>query len=308
MAQQAGRHLQAMRLSQGLAVNYVLDGRFEVAQRAVGWILDELDRSGERQRLPDLYLGARWVRDSVLYLSDELDAAVASATETHALAVRGPNRTVRSGAAGTLAHIHFMRGAYAEAQRWADDALEIAEAIGNTAALPGAGALALATRLERGEHVDPERYLDAIERGIAAGDSIQTTVRFVGDALLALGDMALIERHVQWLRRNHSGGRLREAFVAITLGDMLARLGQTDEATRAYAQGRALAEAIGARSAIVAAALGAAELEADRGEDVASARHLARAFELAQALRLERYLARAGRLFGSEEAPPARRA
>ncbi len=308
IAQQAGAQLPAIRISQGLAINYAFDGRFELARRAIGWVLDELERAGDRERVSDLYLGARWIRDSVLQLSDDLDAAVESASETNAMAVRAPNRTVRSGTAIALAQIHFMRGEYAEAQRWADEALEIADAIANMAALPGAAAVALAARLERGERVAPERYLDAIERGQAAGDSIQTNVRFVGDALLALGDLERVERQAHWLRRNRSGGRLREAYLATALGDLSARLDQHDEAQRAYAHAIALAETIGARSTMAAAVLGSAELAAARGEDPASAPALEGALAAFRALRLGRYLARAGRLLGADEIATAQRA
>ena len=58
--------------------------------------------------------------------------------------MRAPNRTVRSGAATTLAQVYFVRADYAEALRWADEGLEIAETIGNLAGFPAAAAIALA--------------------------------------------------------------------------------------------------------------------------------------------------------------------
>ncbi len=301
IAQQAGLTLPAMRISQILAVHYALDGRFELARRAIGWVLDEIGRNGHPEPLSDLYLGARWIADNVMWMSDDLDAAVRSATETHALAVRRPNRTVRSGAAITLAQACFVRGDYREAQRWADESLEIAEAIGNTSALPGAAAIALATRLELGDRVAPERYLEAIERGLA-GESVQTNVRFVGDALLALGDVARAERHLDELRRLQLGGRLREAYVGTALGELLLRLGRHDEAERAFAGALALAEAISARSTLAAAALGAAEVAAVRGDRLMSVRQRERALAIARELRLGRLLERADRLASGSDA------
>src|SRR5439155_1001690 len=90
----------------------------------------------------DLYVSARSVREGVLALADDLDAAERSAVETYELAGRIPNRTVRSMTASALAQIHLMRGEYAEAKRWAEESLEIAEAIAN---LGARSVLAIAT-------------------------------------------------------------------------------------------------------------------------------------------------------------------
>ena len=93
-----------------------------------------------------------------------------------------------------------------------------------------------------------------------------------------------------------AGGRLREAFVATAFGDVLARLGRLDEAERRYREALGLAEAIGARSTVAAATLGAAEVAAARGDQVGSARYLKRALEIARPLRLARFEVRAARL------------
>jgi tetratricopeptide (TPR) repeat protein len=289
-----------MRLSQGLAVAYALDGRFEQARRAIDWALAQQERDGHRERLTDLHLGARWIRDSIIHMAEDFDGALAGLLETNAMAGRAPNRTVRCGTAGTIAQILFVRGQYAEAQRWADEALEIAEAIANMGALPAAAALALATRLERGERVAAERYLDAIERGQTAGDSMQTNVRFAGDALLALDDRARIERQVAWLQQNHGGGRLREAYMAAALGDLLLRLDQQDQAERAFAHALALAESIGARVTAAGANLGLAELAAVRGDRPDAARRLETVLPVLEELRLGRYLTRAARLLARD--------
>src|SRR5207249_4547647 len=131
VAQGPGNKLAVMRLSGGVAVNYAIDGRFELARGAMKWVMDELEPTEHRARLSDLYVSVRWIRDNVLYLCDDLDEAFASVVETHALALRAPNRTVQAGSAGTLSQILFLRGEYAEALRWADESLEKNEAIGN---------------------------------------------------------------------------------------------------------------------------------------------------------------------------------
>jgi class 3 adenylate cyclase/tetratricopeptide (TPR) repeat protein len=295
VAERAGLVIQAMRLSRGLCVNYALDGRFELASRTMAWMVEELERMGAREQYADLYVSACWVRDIVRYLSDDLDGALESAAATHDFARRIPNRTVRSGAAGTMAQINFLRGDYAEAKRWADECLEISEKIANPAGFPAAAAVGLAARIELGEPVAPGRYVELIDQGMIAGGGAQLNIRFVTEALLAVGDRARLERHLDELR-DQAGGRLRDALVSVSLGDVLARLERYDEADRRYHEALALADALGARSVVAAAALGAAEVAAARGDDAASARHLERALGIARSLRLGRYEARATRL------------
>src|SRR5438046_7885868 len=118
--------------------------------------MDELEPTEHRTQLSDLYVSARWVRDNVLYLCDDLDEAFASVVETHAMALRAPNRTVRAGSAGTLSQILFLRGEYAEALRWADESLEGSETIGNIAGLTAPAAVALAARDNIGAEADTE--------------------------------------------------------------------------------------------------------------------------------------------------------
>src|SRR5438552_17473284 len=286
VAERAGLKLTAMRVSRGLCLHYAFDGRFELARRAIDWVVDELEGSGAHERLADLYVNARWVREAVLALADDLDAAERSAAETYELAGRVPNRTMRSAAAGTLAQIHLVRGEYAEARRWAEESLEIAEAIANLGALPGAAAVAILARLALGETAAPERYLTAIDEGLAGSSSPQLNVRFIGDAFLSLGDLARAGRYAEQLRERPFGGRLREVVVATTLGDVAARLGDSEEAEGWYRRAIGLAEAIGARSALAIATLGAAELAAAAGTHPPSAGQLEPALPLRRALPL----------------------
>ena len=300
-ANQAGLKLSAMRLSRGLAINYVLDGRFDIARRAMDWVMAELDPS-ERDGLSDLYLSTRWVRDSVLYMSDDLDAAQASVPETYAMARRAPNRTVTNGSASTLAALHFIRGNYAEALHWADDALEVAEAIANVGSFPGAAAIALASRHELGRPLEAARYLELIDQGLAAGRSMQSNFRYVADGLAAAGDLVRIERVAGVLRGQPGGsGRLRQAYGATTVATLLFHLERLDEAERAFHEALVLAETIGARSTLAEASLGAAQVAAGLGDVNATARHVARALDIARAMRLGRVVERAARLFPAPE-------
>ncbi|HYY05305.1 MAG TPA: AAA family ATPase, partial [Candidatus Limnocylindria bacterium] len=297
IAERAGNKLAVVRLSRGLAVNYAIDGRFELARRAMKWAMDELEPTEHRAQLSDLYVSMRWVRDNVLYLCDDLDEAFASVIETHAMALKAPNRTVLAGSAGTIAQILFLRGEYPEALRWADESLEGNEAIGNVSGFTAPAAVALAARATLGLPADTERYLDLIEQGLASGRTIQANFRFVADALLALGDAERAERFVEALRaRPNSTGRLREAYLETAVGQVMLGLGRPAEAERPFARALALAEAIGARSTLAAATLGAARAAAARGDAQTSARLLERAVAIAREMRLGHYLAPAARL------------
>ena len=296
VAERAGLKLTALRLSRGICIQYAFDGRFELARRAADWVVDELESSGDRERLADLYVSARSVREGVLALADDLDAAERSAVETYELAGRIPNRTVRSMTASALAQIHLMRGEYAEAKRWAEESLEIAEAIANLGALPAAAAVAILARLALGETTAPERYLTAIDEGLAGSSSPQLNVRFIADAFLSLGDLARAGRYAEQLRDRPFGGRLREALVATTLGEIAARLGRAEEAEGWYRRAIGVAEAIGARSVLAIATLGTAELAAAAGTHPPGARQLEQALAVVRALRLERYRPRLERV------------
>ena len=295
LAQRSGVRRAPLRISRGLAISYAHDGRFDLARRAIDWVGEELAREG-LPPVSDLVLSTRWVRDAVLYMADELDAAAEDLVATYALAKRAPNHTVTGGSASTLAQVHFLRGAYAEALRWADESLEVGEAIGNLALFPGSAAVALAARHELGEPTHTERYLDLLEQGIAVGTTVQMHVRFLADGLRVVDDPDRIARLAGQLAACPAGGRLRELLAATALGELWARVGRLAEAERRFARAMALAEAIGHRSGLAAAALGAADVALRRGDGAAAERLRVRALALARALRLGRFLARAERL------------
>ncbi len=300
IAQRAGLVLQTARLARGLCIYYVHDGRFELARRAIEWVLQELEPL--RTEHPDLYISARWIQELVLYGADELDAAHAHAVVTYEIAERASNRTMRSASAGMLAAVHFVRGEYAEAKRWADVSLAVAQEITNLAGISAAAATGLASRVELGEPVELERSLEAIEQGLGVASASAINLRFVGEAFLAIDDVPRAARYVETLR-GHVGGRLRDAQVASLHGDVLTRQSRFDEAARSYTEAIGLSEAIGARSMLAVASVGAAELATARGDRKAATRHMERGLELCTALRLGRYGERLRRLATTPESP-----
>jgi uncharacterized protein HemY len=200
-----------------------------------------------------------------------------------------------------LAFFLVRRGVFAEGRRGADESLEIAEAIANVASYPGTAAIALASRVELGEVVATEHYMDLIEQGIASGATVQIHVRFLADALRAIDDPSVIARFADQLRTCPVGGRLREASAATTLGDLCHRLGRHEEAARCFERAIGLADTIGSRSVLAAALVGAGDLAAERGDASQASRLLRRVIPICQELRLHHYLARAERVGASLE-------
>ncbi len=264
LAESEGLHELALGLSRGLCTNYAADGRFALAQERIERGIAELEDLGHGERLTDTYLSARWVRDLVLYAQDEFDRVLESGQTSFALAERANNRTMRSAIGNLLAPVHYLRGEYAEAKRWADVTLEIGEAIANENAYTTGAALALLSRLRLGEPVDPASYVERIETGLRAGGTMQLNTRFVGEALLEAGEVERADRITADLA-SRPGGRLRQALVLVARGDVLARRNRLDEAATRYDEAIALAEEIGSRSTIAAALIGALEVAHAQG-------------------------------------------
>jgi class 3 adenylate cyclase/tetratricopeptide (TPR) repeat protein len=309
IAQRAGTTVTAISISRALAFAYAYDGRCDVGQETLRWAVAELERLGEHDRLSDLYLGARYMRDWLRYLCDDAEGAEQGATETYEQAVSASNRTVQSLAASTLAWVHLARAQYAEARRWADTSLEMAELIGNVATIRTAAALALMARVSAGETVTPSHYLDLIEQGYAARSDMAVKCHLVVEALLAIGEIARARRFAE-IAYEHAGGRLRQAWCTTALGDIMLRLGPGHwaEAERWYQQALGLAEALGARSALATAALGAGELAVAQGDQETGRRLFRQALAVAGDIGFGRLQARAEDLLASCSGESERRA
>jgi len=295
IALEAGLAGPAVSISRGLALGYVLDGRFDAARAKIDWVMDELDRSGDRARLADVYFGACWVRDTVRLYSDDFVAAHAGAEETYALAVKAHNQTAQVGMAAKLAHLHLARADYAAAREWADRCLAVAEEISNVPAILTAGAVMLTARAALGEPAS--RYVGLVDHAVGAGNHLLLDARVVVDGFLAVGELNRAQKAAE-LAHSRAGGRLREALTASALGDVFRARGPADFDAAEQWYGRALevAEPIGARSAIVAAVLGLGALELARGAPGAAAGRLGETLAICRSLGLVRDATRAEQL------------
>jgi hypothetical protein len=282
-----------MRILRGLCINYVVDGRFAQARERIAPMLAAIEASEDPARPGDFYLSARWVSDMMLYASDELGTVLEHVGQTRELAMRVNNRTARCASAALLAQTHCLRGEYVQAKTFADEGLALGEEIGNMNVFPATASVALIARVELGETFDPAHYVDCIEKGLAAAGFMQLNIRYVVEALMAIDDVPRAQQHAESLNAV-VGGRLRQALVGVAMGDVMQRVGRLDRARAAYEQALAVATEIGARSSIVGAVLGLAEVAVARGE-TPDARALDRAQRLCDELRLGRYADRLAR-------------
>jgi len=292
-ARRAGLEQTALGIARGLAFGYIYDGRFAEASRTIDNVLRGLEAADPR-RNTDLYLGSHFLADMIYFWSDEFEIAERDARETHARAKEAPNRTVTSGTSGILAWIFLMRGDLTEARRWADESLEIAEAIGNSAGMRTAATVALATRLHLGERVSLGRYIDTIEQGYSGRGDMASKSILVVDTLLAAGEVKRARRYAE-IAWTNAGGRHREAVGATGLAEALRAAGEKHwpEARRLYQRATELSEEIGSRSTLAVASLGAGLIARAEGREKEAAEHLRRSLELSRQLGLARIAERA---------------
>ncbi len=286
----------AVNISRGLAFAYLFDGRFaesrELVERSLAE-LEALEQTQSRAKPSDLWFGVRFMRETVLFQIDELEAAMAAARETHERAARAGNRTVRTGTASLLAQGHFLRGEYAEAVRWADHSIEIAREIGSVAAGRSAASVAMAARFELGLPPLATRYLRHLESGLVGASNLPLYARVAVEALVAIGELKRAERVVEHGDRQASG-RFREALCASARAELLRNdPRRLDEAERLAARALALAEEIGSRTTLAATWLTASQIALARSAHERAHTALLRAREAARAARVRHYERRA---------------
>jgi len=297
IAQQAGLGESAVSISRGLAFAYFFDGQLDRARAVIDQVAAALDEAGHAERLSDLYFGARWMQNAMLmYASDDLTAAIDDALDCHQRAIRANNRTSRSGMAAILAQLHFMRGDYEEAKRWADQSLKITEVIGNVTTNRMAAIMALGARLALGESVTKSRYLKPVESSLSMAGNQSLYVLVLVDVLLDAGEVELAERAAR-IAIDHAGGRLRHMLASLALGNVLLELGADhwDAAGECFELAARLAGEIGVRAYGGHALLGLGRLAAARNDRAYADRCLREAESVFRELGLGRYAERSSR-------------
>jgi class 3 adenylate cyclase len=303
LAERAGLAEVTLGISRALAFSYLFDGQVERARETITRAKAGLESAGHAERLSDLWFGTLWMQNSMLvYGGDDYEAAIRDAIATHDLASRANNRTSRSGMASVVAQLHFVRGDYAEAKRWADQSLEVAEVIGNVSTIRTAASVALAARRELGEPVVAERYLKPIEHGLGMVSNLSLYVRLIVDVLLTVGESAMAERAAR-LAYDRAGGRLREMFARQALADALSALGPEHhrEAAEYFTAVAEVATELGLRTMLAYARLGLGRLAALSGDRTTRDRHLVEAHATFTDLGLRRYAERAARWLAEGE-------
>ncbi|HZR82992.1 MAG TPA: adenylate/guanylate cyclase domain-containing protein [Candidatus Binatia bacterium] len=306
IARAAGLVSIELSIARGLAWSYLFDGRFDAALAAIDEVIAGLARLDDGDRPSDLQFGARYMRHGMLLHVGRLTEAATQLAQTYELAKRHDNRTIRSASAASLAQLEFVRGRYEQALRWAEEAVEIGERIGNTGAIRPSAAVALGARLELGLPVNAARSVSAIDAGLASAGVLPLYVRIIAEALIAAGDVKAAERCVDQSAL-HSGGRLRQVANLSARGEVLLRSGSRHwrEAEKALERAMALAAEIGALPARAAATVTAGELALALGDRRGAQSHLEEALQLSRRLDLGRYEARALRLLSEVEQPQA---
>jgi class 3 adenylate cyclase/tetratricopeptide (TPR) repeat protein len=282
LARAAGSPVWRWRVLRGLALGYVLDGRFDEALAAVEEALAEISQAGPEVAGIDVLLWARTSRDNVLLQRDEIERCIADSTETHRLAVENGNRSVQVGAAGLLATAYLLHGEPSEAPRWARRGLELAESVGSRSGVSNLAAVSvLATGAGDGAAADCRR----IESDLATVAGAQQSLRFVVDAFLLAGERERAEKIAQLVRRR-AGGRLRQAQSAVALArvELAGDRGDGRRAEYFLDEAERVAGTIGARSVLASALRTRAGLLERRGDANAAVAARQRASELAAAI------------------------
>jgi tetratricopeptide (TPR) repeat protein len=294
MMRDAGLTIGRVRAARAMGWSYLLDGRFEKAKATMAWALGELEKSESVTTLSDIYVAIRWMQGAIDLYSDDYETAEKRLVETYDLAMKAPNLTVQTSAATNIAQLHFQRGEYAKSKEWGERSLAMAREIGHLSALWSAAVITMVSCVELGETDSLEEYMALIEEGVEGGTTIFLSTHLIGQALLATGEVARARR-IAALAEVRVGGRLREVYTNLALGDVLHQDGRKnwDEALRHYDNALNGARQIALRSAEGVALLGMARLSLDKGDREAARESARTARDLLEALDHRHGVARA---------------
>jgi class 3 adenylate cyclase len=296
LAESEGLERLVVSLARPLALAYAFDGRLADARRCIELAIERLVAGGEAEPPSDTYLGARFFQARILLQADALELGEAVARETHRQALARDNRTLQSGTAALIARALFERGEYAEAPRWAEEAIRVGGSIGNHGPELVGHAVSWGVRAAGGERPEP-RALELPEHGLHAG-SFWAEFDLWVEILLDLGEVEAAGRFARLNERAAAGG-MREALSRVALAEvqLAQQPPEVDAAVEALRDAEAWAERFGSRSTRARALLGLAQAARLRG--VAAPAEAREAAELFTGLGMTRYAERARALLGS---------
>ncbi len=305
VARAAGNEHAAATLMRSLSFGYLLDGRFDDAERQITETLAELERLQRGERFSDTYMGARFFRQRVLYESDRFDAAEAFARETLTLALQAKNRTIESGTTAGLASLCFVVGRYEEAIDWANRAIPLAVEIDNIGAARSGAAIRALARVSLGKAANRPGETELMQRGLLTSGDLAINMDMIISALIVCGEVERA-RKLADLATTRAGGRLRAARLHLAKGEALVAGHDGDPcgAYSSYTDALALANEIGARSVAARARLGLGHLALCRGEDAIARENLEAALAGCEALGLVHYARQARVLLDALEPTP----
>jgi len=293
-ARAEGDEALAVSVSRALAWNYVLDGRFAQATQSLDWALERLREFGDVEKLSDVYLSARVMRQQVRFFSDDLAAAKLETVETIALARKAGNRIVEASSLGLAGYIEYLGGDYASADGWAREGLAKSEEIGVEWGMRRAAVLLVATHVELEGTAPSGRIMKLAEEGVARGGNMVLSALPMVEALVALSKFRRAENLARQALAN-SAGRLRLMYSRAALGEATLRLGEAhwEESEACFRESLRLAEEIDVFVGRAASLNGLGEVALVRGEPIRAAEYLARGLEISRTHGLGRYRARA---------------
>jgi class 3 adenylate cyclase/tetratricopeptide (TPR) repeat protein/ABC-type lipoprotein export system ATPase subunit len=264
VAEKAG--LSVPLVARGVSWINFIDGRFDAAERATERAIEASVRAGHRERLSDLYFAGLFMHNQLLLQRGRLDQALAAMEETYRLAVKAGNRTVQAGSTGLIAWIHLELERYAEANELAARFLELAQPLGNVGGTRTAAAVLVLARAALGEPA-PAGAGELLEMEGLNPSDLAIKSHLVSEALIAIGDLRRAQ-HLADLAYRHAGGRLRELWSTLALGEVKRALGPAarKEAEEWIRRASTLANEIGSRWGIAATSLATARASLERGD------------------------------------------
>jgi class 3 adenylate cyclase len=291
---------QSLLVARGVTWIYLIDGRFELAERATARVMEACERAGYREKLTDVFFAAAFMQNHLLFHSGRIEDALEAMEGTYRLAVEAGNRTVQAGASGLIAWMQLELGRSAEAETSAARSLELAQAIGNVGGTRTAATVLVLACGALGA-APPASAVELIDMGGANPADLALKSDLVSEALIAIGELRRAE-HLADSAYRYAGGRLRELWATLGLGRVKSLLGHAarKEAEEWTRRALALADEIGSRWGVAAASLAAAELAAERRDRRASRELCQRALNVAQEMGLVRLARRAEGLLATD--------